>query len=136
MIKPIVRDTFFLSQPSKPATIEDIPIIKELQYTLNAHRGQCVGMAANMIGYHKNIIIFTLGPMDMVMVNPVIIAKDEPYETQESCLSLEGVRPTIRYRKIKIRYQDAQFKWHIGEYTDFFAQVIQHEIDHLHGIII
>lgn len=136
MIKPIVKDTFFLSQKSVDATKEDQQIIQDLQDTLKANRAQCVGMAANMIGQLKNIIIFSLGPVDMVMVNPKITAKSEPYEVEESCLSLEGVRKTTRYRNITVSYQDAHFKKHTGKYQDFLAQVIQHEIDHLHGIII
>ena len=102
MIKPIVKDTFFLSQKSVEATKADLPIIRDLQDTLNANREHCVGMAANMIGHLKNIIIFSLGPVDMVMVNPQIIAKSKPYEVEESCLSLEGVRQTTRYRKITV----------------------------------
>lgn len=136
MIKPIVKDTCFLSQKSVEATKADLPIIRDLQDTLNANREHCVGMAANMIGHLRNIIIFALGPVDMVMVNPQIIAKSKPYEVEESCLSLEGVRKTTRYRKITVSYQDAHFKKHTGQYQDFLAQVIQHEIDHLHGIII
>lgn len=136
MIKPIVRDTFFLSQKSKPATESDREIIKDLQDTLRANRDRCVGMAANMIGYHKNIIIVTLGPIDMVMINPVITKKEGPYQVSESCLSLDGSRLTTRYRKISVNYQDDNFNTHTGEYEDFLAQVIQHEIDHLHGIVI
>lgn len=136
MIKPIVTDTFFLSQKSTDATVADRQVIIDLQDTLRANREVCVGMAANMIGSLKNIIIFSLGPVDMVMVNPKITAKSEPYEIEESCLSLEGVRPTTRYRKISVSYLDANFKKHTGQYQDFLAQVIQHEIDHLNGIII
>ena len=136
MIKPIVHDTFFLSRRSEPATADDLQIAKDLRDTLAAHRGGCVGMAANMIGYGKRIIIVSLGMLDMVMLNPVITAKSGPYDTEEGCLSLTGVRGTKRYQKITVRYQDEQMRQHTQEFTGWTAQIIQHECDHLEGILI
>ena len=109
MVKQIVRDIFFLGQPSKPATKADIQIGKDLQDTLQANRERCVGMAANMIGVRKNIIIVNMGFIDVVMFNPVIVSKHDMYETEEGCLSLDGVRKTTRYQEIEVEYYD--FKW-------------------------
>ena len=117
MVKQIVRDIFFLGQPSKPATKADIQIGKDLQDTLQANRERCVGMAANMIGVRKNIIIVNMGFIDVVMFNPVIVSKHDMYETEEGCLSLDGVR-----KRQKL--------------SGWTAQICQHEIDHLSGKII
>ena len=136
MIKPIIHDTFFLSQKSDPAAAADLPIAKDLRDTLAAHRSECVGMAANMIGYSKRIIIVSFGMFDMVMLNPVIVKKSGTFETEEGCLSLTGVRKTTRYQKITVRYQDEQMKSHTQEYNGWTAQIIQHECDHLDGILI
>ena len=136
MIKPIIHDTFFLSQKSDPAAAADLPIAKDLRDTLAAHRSKCVGIAANMIGYSKRIIIVSFGMFDMVMLNPVIVKKSGVFETEEGCLSLTGVRKTTRYQKITVRYQDEQMKSHTQEYNGWTAQIIQHECDHLDGILI
>ena len=136
MVKSIVRDVMFLSRKSEEATEEDKQVITDLHDTLAAHREHCVGMAANMIGSRKRIIIVSLGFTDMVMVNPVITSKSEPYETEEGCLSLDGVRKTTRYGKITVRYQNESFKSHTEEYRGQIAQIIQHECDHLEGVII
>ncbi len=136
MVREIMRDHFFLQQKAEPATKEDVQIIKDLQDTLAAHREGCVGMAANMIGENKAIIIVSMGLVDMIMVNPVITRKTAPYQTEEGCLSLEGVRRTTRYQKITVEYQDASFGKHTQEFTGWTAQIIQHEVDHLQGIII
>ena len=136
MIQPIMKDVLFLGQKSEEATELDKQIITDLHDTLAAHREHCVGMAANMIGQKKRIIIVSFGFMDMVLVNPVIIQKSQPYETEEGCLSLQGVRKTTRFRKIKVRYKDESFQEHKQEYEGHIAQIIQHECDHLEGIII
>ncbi len=136
MIKPINRDTFFLSRKALPATEADLPIARDLRDTLAAHRAECVGMAANMIGSDKRIIIVSLGVMDLVMLNPVIIKKTAPFETEEGCLSLTGVRKTTRYQTIKVHYQDELMKPHTQEFSGWTAQIIQHECDHLEGILI
>ncbi len=136
MIKSIVKDMMFLGQKSKPVTREDLPIAKDLQDTLAAHREDCVGMAANMIGYHKNMIIVSLGMMDLVMLNPVILKQWEPYEAEEGCLSLTGTRKTTRYQKITVQYQDMKMNQHTQDFTGWTAQIIQHECDHLEGKII
>ena len=136
MIQPIMKDVLFLGQKSEDATEHDKHIITDLRDTLAAHREHCVGMAANMIGQKKRIIIVSFGLMDMVMVNPVIVQKSQPYETEEGCLSLQGMRKTTRFRKIKVRYKDESFQEHTQEYEGQMAQIIQHECDHLEGIII
>ena len=99
MVKPIVRDVFFLSQKSEPATKADLSVGHDLMDTLRANRERCVGMAANMIGIKKNIIIVNMGMLDVVMFNPVLLKADTPYETEEGCLSLDGVRPTMRFKR-------------------------------------
>ena len=137
MKKEIMKDPFLLSQKASPANpITDRQVIIDLQDTLRANRDRCVGLAANMIGSPKAIIIVAAGPFDIVMVNPVITKKSQPYQTEEGCLSHTGLKSTTRYQKIEVCYQDAIGKTHTGIFTEFTAQVIQHEIDHLQGILI
>ena len=136
MIKPIMKDVLFLGQKSVPATKNDIPVAQDLQDTLTANRDSCVGMAANMIGVKKRIIIVNMGMFNIVMFNPVIIKKEGPYGTEEGCLSLTGVRKTTRYERITVEYQDSSWKKHRQEYSGWTAQIIQHECDHLEGVII
>jgi len=136
MVKSIVKDVMFLGQKSEPVTKEDLSIAQDLKDTLAAHRDGCVGMAANMIGYKKNMIIVSLGIVDLVMLNPVITKKSGPYQTEEGCLSLEGVRKTTRYQNITVKYQDITMKQRVQDYNGWVAQIIQHECDHLEGIII
>lgn len=136
MVREIVRDVIFLSRKSEPATKEDAGVVADLKDTLAAHRDGCVGMAANMIGVSKRIIIFTGDDGDVVMINPVISAKMGRYETQEGCLSLDGERMAVRFEKIEVRYLDENFCARKGKFSGFTAQIIQHECDHLDGIII
>ena len=136
MVKPIVKDVMFLGQVSEPSTKEDAQVARDLRDTLAAHRDGCVGMAANMIGVKKRIIIVSLGFMNLVMYNPVLLQKDSPYETEEGCLSLDGTRKTTRYRNIEVEYQDSTFKKHRQKFSGWTAQIVQHEMDHLDGIII
>ena len=136
MIKQIVRDVLFLGQKSSPATKSDIQVGIDLQDTLRANRAGCVGLAANMIGVKKNIIIVNMGFIDVVMFNPVITKKDTPYETEEGCLSLDGVRKTTRYENIVVEYYDMQWKKQRVKLNGWTAQICQHECDHLEGIII
>ena len=136
MIKPIVKDVFFLGQKSETATKQDLSVGQDLMDTLRANQDHCVGMAANMIGVKKNIIIVNMGIMNVVMYNPVIVKKDTPYETEEGCLSLSGVRKTTRYQNIEVEYYDSSWKKHRQSYSGWTAQIIQHECDHLAGIII
>lgn len=136
MIKEINRDIFILSQKSVPATENDRQTGEDLLETLIANSERCVGMAANMIGVSKNIIAINDNNNYTVMYNPEILKADKEYETEEGCLSLDGVRKTKRYRKIKVRYLDKDFKIKIKTYDGFTAQIIQHEIDHLSVIII
>ena len=138
MIREIMKDPLFLSVRSTDATKADIPAAMDLLDTLNAHRHECVGMAANMIGVSKRIIVFVdeLSGQPQLMLNPAITAKSKPYETEEGCLSLPGVRPATRYGKITVEYFDLSFRKHKGTYTGFTAQIIQHEIDMTNGILI
>ena len=136
MIKPVVRDVFFLGQKSEPATKQDLSVGQDLLDTLRANQAHCVGMAANMIGVKKRIIIVNMGLMNVVMYNPVIVKRDMLYETEEGCLSLEGVRRTVRYQNIEVEYLDGSWKKHRTAYSGWTAQIIQHEMDHLEGIII
>jgi len=127
---------FFLGQKSEPATRQDLPVGQDLMDTLRANQDRCVGMAANMIGVKKRIIIVNIGIMNVVMYNPVIVKKDSPFETEEGCLSLTGVRKTTRHRNIEVEYYDSSWKKHRQAYSGWTAQIIQHECDHLEGIII
>ena len=136
MVKQIVRDIFFLGQPSEPATQADLSVGRDLLDTLQANREACVGMAANMIGVKKNIIIVNMGLIDVVLLNPVIISRWGRYETEEGCLSLEGVRKTTRYQEIEVEYYDSSWKKQRQKLSGWTAQITQHEIDHLSGKII
>lgn len=124
MVKPIVKDIMFLGQKSEPATADDRQIIRDLQDTLKAHRDGCVGMAANMIGYKKRIIIVSMGFADLVMQNPVIKVKSGKYETEESCLSLTGRRKTERYQNIEVEYFDISFNKQKQKFSGYAAQII------------
>ena len=132
----LAKDVFFLGQPSEPATKADIQVGKDLQDTLQANRERCVGMAANMIGVKKNIIIVNMGFIDVVMFNPAIVSKRNMYETEEGCLSLDGVRKTNRYQEIEVEYYDFNWKKQHQKLSGWTAQICQHEIDHLSGKII
>ncbi len=138
MIQPIMKDEFFLAQKSVPAVNceEDIQLARDLLETLEAHKEGCVGMAANMIGVSKRIIAFDNEGSYMVMFNPEIVKCSDRYEAEEGCLSLIGVRKTTRYENIEVEYCDSSWKKHRQAYTGWTAQIIQHECDHLEGIII
>ena len=136
MERPIVTDPVFLAQKSAPATADDLDAAYDLLETLVAHRHGCVGMAANMIGVAKRIIVFDNEGKYMTMFNPEIVKCADPYEAEEGCLSLSGLRKTKRYRTIKVRYQNEQFQTRIQTYSGFTAQIIQHEIDHCNEILI
>ena len=136
MIRNIVKDVLFLEQKSEPATKEDVEVINDLIDTLRANLDHCVGMAANMIGVKKRILVFSVGKIIVPMVNPIILKKEKPYEAEESCLSLEGFRKTTRYETVEVEYLDINFKKHKQIFTGFTAQIIQHEVDHFEGIII
>jgi len=136
MVREIMRDQFFLSRKSGPATAEDLSVADDLLDTLAFHREGCVGMAANMIGVAKRIIAFDNEGQYMVMFNPVIVKKSGPYDAEEGCLSLDGVRKTKRYQSIKVQYQTREFQTRLKTFTGWTARIIQHELDHLEGIII
>jgi len=136
MIKPVNHDTTFLAQKAELATKDDLNVVKDLQDTLLANSEKCVGMAANMIGVNKRIIVFAMGPMAVPMINPTIIDKSDAYTTSEGCLSLIGERQTKRYQNITVKYLDNNFQEHTQSFSDFIAQIIQHEVDHCNGIII
>ncbi|MFQ8798296.1 MAG: peptide deformylase [Dysosmobacter sp.] len=136
MIREICRDETFLSQKAAPAAPDDLATAQDLLDTLTAHKDSCVGMAANMIGVCKRIIAFDNGGTYMVMFNPVIVRQSGPYEAQEGCLSLSGVRKTKRFQTVKVQWQNEQFQTRLKTFTGWTAEIIQHEIDHCEGILI
>ncbi len=136
MIREIMRDEAFLSQPSEAAVPEDLPTAQDLLDTLAAHQAGCVGMAANMIGVKKRIIAFDNDGRYMAMLNPEIIKKSGYYEAEEGCLSLSGTRKAKRWKSIKVQYQNEKFQVRFKTFTGWTAQIIQHEIDHCNGILI
>lgn len=136
MIREIVHDPILLAQKSVDATVEDLSVAQDLLETLRAHKDACVGMAANMIGVCKRIIVFDDGGTYMTMLNPVIVEKTGEYEAEEGCLSLSGVRKTKRYHKIKVAYQNTKMQKKMRTFHDWTAQIIQHEVDHCDGILI
>jgi len=137
MVRELVHDPLFLGMRSEDATAEDLPVAQDLLDTLIAHREECVGMAANMIGVRKRIIVFDNEGEYMTMFNPQIIKESDGYAAQESCLSLlGGPRGCKRYKSIKVQWQNAAFQTKIKTFTGWTAQIIQHEIDHCNGILI
>ncbi len=136
MIQPIVKNETFLSQKAGPATPDDLPVAQDLLDTLTAHKDGYVGMAANKIGVNKRIIVFDNEGKYMVMFNPEIIKRSGPYEAEEGCLSLVGIRKTRRWQSIKVQYQNDQFQTRFKTFTGWTAQIIQHEIDHCEGVLI
>ena len=141
MVKELIHDPIFLAGKSELATKEDLQVVQDLLDTLIAHKDSCVGMAANMIGVRKRIIAFLdesgRVPTYTVMLNPEIVKKNGAYDTEESCLSLlGGPRPCKRYKSIKVKYQTLEMQTRIKTYTDWTAQIIQHEVDHCDGVLI
>ena len=136
MIREIMRDEAFLAQKAESATPYDLPVAQDLLDTLEANKGRCVGMAANMIGVSKRIIVFDNEGTYMVMFNPEIIKRSGPYQAEEGCLSLLGTRSAKRWQSIKVRYQNEKFQERFKTFTGWTAQIIQHEVDHCEGIII
>lgn len=132
----IIHDQLFLSQKSTSANRADLKVAEDLRDTLLANRDKAVGLAANMIGKNKRIIAFYVGPLPLVMLNPQITKKSGEYLTEEGCLSLSCERKTKRYRTITVTYQDMNLNTKTQEFTDFIAEVIQHEVDHCEGILI
>ncbi|MCD7982207.1 MAG: peptide deformylase [Clostridiales bacterium] len=135
-VKPIMKDVLFLSQKAEPATSADKQVAIDLLDTLQAHKDGCVGMAANMIGVNKAVIAVNMGMVNVIMFNPKIVKKAGAFDTQEGCLSLSGVRKCTRYREIEVTWQDMNFKTQRQKFSGWVAQIIQHEVDHLSGIII
>ena len=137
MVRELMHDPIFLARKSDPATGEDLEIARDLLDTLAFHKEGCVGMAANMIGVTKRIIVFDNEGSYMTMLNPVILKAGDPYETEEGCLSLlGGPRKCKRYKKIKVQYQNLQMQTRLKTFTGWTAQIIQHEIDHCNGVLI
>ena len=136
MIREICKAEVFLAQKAEAATADDLNTAQDLLDTLIAHKDGCIGMAANMIGVNKRIIAFDNDGIYMVMFNPVIVKKSAPYDAEEGCLSLTGTRKTKRFQTIKVQWQNEQFQTRIKTFTGWAAQIIQHEIDHCHGIVI
>ena len=136
MIRPIVTDTSRLNQAAVAATVMDMPTVNDLKDMLAAHQDHCVGMAANMIGVNKRIIIAEIGPLPVIMINPVITKSRQAYQTSEGCLSLQGERPAKRYQEIIVEFLNEKFQPQTQTFTGFPAQIIQHEVDHCNGILI
>jgi len=136
MVREIMKDAGFLSQKAEAATAQDLSVAADLLETLEAHKNGCVGMAANMIGVNKRIIAFDNDGTYMVMFNPEIIKRSEPYEAREGCLSLPGTRQAKRWKSIKVQYQNDKFQMRYKTFSGWTAQIIQHEIDHCEGILI
>lgn len=136
MVREICRDESFLSQKALDATAEDLEVARDLLDTLIAHRDGCVGMAANMIGVNRRIIAIENGGEYLVMLNPTLLRRAEPYEAEEGCLSLSGTRRAKRFGTIKVQWQNEKFQTRIKTFTGFAAQIIQHELDHCEGILI
>ena len=136
MVREIIHDPIFLARPSVEAKREDLPTAMDLIDTLKANLDRCVGMAANMIGKNKCIIVIARGPAVIAMLNPKILSASGEYETEEGCLSLAGTRKTRRYRTIRLQWQDLEMKTRTGILEGFQAQIVQHEIDHCNGILI
>ena len=136
MIKPVVRDVILLARKSAEATEEDADVGRDLTDTLTANSKRCVGMAANMIGIPKRIIVVNAGGSVLLMYNPVILKKEGRYETEEGCLSLDGVRKTVRFRTVEVEYRDGSWKKRKQRFSGRTAQIVQHEMDHLEGILI
>ena len=136
MIREICRDETLLAQKAEPAAPSDLTVAQDLRDTLAAHREGCVGMAANMIGVNKRIIIFENEGEYQVMFNPVIVRKSGPYEAEEGCLSLSGTQRTKRFGTIKVQWQNESFQTRLKTFTGWTAEIIQHEIDHCDGILI
>jgi len=136
MVREIMKDVVFLSQKAQPAAMDDLPVAEDLLETLIAHKDGCVGMAANMIGMNKRIIAFDNDGKYILMFNPGIVKKSDPFDAEEGCLSLNGTRKTKRWRSIKVQYQNSDFQVRYKTFTGWTAQIIQHEIDHCEGIII
>ena len=137
MDRPLMKMRFFLQKPSEEATVADLAIAQDLIDTLEAHRATCVGMAANMIGQHKRIIaVIDEDGLVLVMLNPTLVWGKDSYETEEGCLSLEGVRSTSRYARVRVRWEDEEFRTHERVFYGRVAQAVQHEIDHCNGVLI
>lgn len=136
MIRPIMKSTLILSRPSAPATAQDASVAQDLLDTFAANRRGCAGMAANMIGILKRIIVVDCEGEALLMYNPVIESSSNPYGTEEGCLSLEGLRPATRYRNITVLYEDENFSPRKRSFSGYTAQIIQHEIDHCDGVFI
>ena len=136
MIRDICKDEAFLARKAEPTTADDLGTAQDLLDTLAAHKEGCVGMAANMIGVNKRIIVFDDDGKYQVMFNPVIVKRDRPYEAEEGCLSLTGRRKTKRFQTIKVQWQNEKFQTRLKTFTGWTAEIIQHEIDHCEGVLI
>ena len=136
MIRAIVHDPMFLSRKALPAEKSDLPLARDLRDTLKANAERCVGMAGNMIGENKSVIIVNMGLMDVVMFNPELLSMSGPFETAEGCLSLAGERRCKRFREITVRFRDEMWQEKTMRLSGWTAQIVQHEVDHLHGILI
>lgn len=136
MIREIVHDPLFLSRPSEPATLEDLPVAQDLLDTFRAHRGACVGMAANMIGVLRRIVVVDDDGKSLLLLNPEVLRAQAPFSAEEGCLSLPGTRQVRRYGSIKVRYCNEAFQVRVRTFTGWTAQILQHELDHCNGVLV
>ena len=136
MVRETMKDPTFLMRPSAPATEADRGVADDLRDTLAAHSDECVGMAANMIGVSRRIIIVNDNGKFLEMFNPEIVGKSGEYSAEEGCLSLMGVRTATRYKNITVKWQTRDMKPQMGMFSGFTAQIIQHEVDHCNGVLI
>ena len=136
MIRPIVKDTFFLQMKSEPASREDLQVAIDLEDTLKAHADRCVGLAANMISVRKQIMVVSTGLYPLILINPVIVKKSGPFEAEEGCLCFEGTKKAVRYKSIEVNYLDKNFVARQHIFDGLTAQIIQHEMDHFEGRLI
>ena len=138
MIRPIMHSRIVLQRPAESAVPADVPLGQDLLDTLAAHADECAGMAANMVGVSKAVIVFhdEGRGQDVLMFNPRITRKTGPYETVEGCLSLPGQRTVTRYRRITVEFDDESFRHRTARYEGYTAQIIQHEVDHCAGVLI
>lgn len=140
MIKEITKDTKVLTVPSKKVKYDDEhtkQLIIDLIDTANSlGTDKCVGLAAIQISDPSSVIIVFDGVKFIPYVNPVITKYiGDQYETEEGCVSMEGTSIVKRYRGVEIMHQKGN-KFVKEKHFGFYAEIIQHEVDHLHGKLI
>lgn len=140
MVKYINKDTESLSQKSVPFDLNDdldAELLRDMIDTANAHRDNCVGLAAIQVGVPKRVILVRQGDTFVPFINPMIIKRSpRTYVTVEGCLSLDGERTVKRHSSIKVVWTTPGGKKKSQDFHGHLAQIIQHEVDHCNGILI